>query len=61
MKNAIRCPVCGVEFDPRTPVCHISKHHKGATEHQLRQIRDARRQHFYSSSLGADGKSTPLV
>ena len=43
MKNAIRCPVCGKEFDPRTPVCHISKNHKGATEHQLRQIRDARR------------------
>lgn len=56
MKNAIRCPVCGEEFDPRTPVCHISKHHKHATEHQLRQIRDARRQHFNSSSLGADGK-----
>lgn len=30
MKNSIKCPVCGRDFDPRTPVCHISKYHQAA-------------------------------
>ncbi|MEL2240709.1 hypothetical protein PAS25_06830 [Leclercia adecarboxylata] len=46
MKNSIKCPVCGRDFDPRTPVCHISKYHQSAKNCELEKIRDARRQHF---------------
>ncbi|EHU6152877.1 hypothetical protein KZF74_004558 [Escherichia coli] len=46
MKNSIKFPVCGRDFDPRTPVCHISKYHQSAKNCELEKIRDARRQYF---------------
>ncbi|MBZ9504901.1 hypothetical protein H5960_24645, partial [Escherichia coli] len=46
MKNSIKCPVCGRDFDPRTPVCHISKYHQSEKNCELEKIRDARRQYF---------------
>lgn len=54
MKNSIKCPVCGRDFDPRTPVCHISKYHQSAKNCELEKIRDARRKHYaQNESSGA--------
>lgn len=53
MKNSIKCPVCGRDFDPRTPVCHISRYHQAAKNCELEKIRDARRQHFNQAESGS--------
>jgi len=56
MKNSIKCPVCGRDFDPRTPVCHISKYHQSAKNCELEKIRDARRRHYaQNESSGSSG------
>ena len=56
MKNSIKCPVCGRDFDPRTPVCHISKYHQSAKNCELEKIRDARRKHYtQNESSGSSG------
>lgn len=47
-KNSVKCPVCGQQFDPRTPFMHIQKHHSDAKESELAKIRDARRKCFGS-------------
>lgn len=53
MKNSIKCPVCGRDFDPRTPVCHISKYHQSAKNCELEKIRDARRQYYSAGNQAA--------
>lgn|GEM_PF-683471 len=56
MKNSIKCPVCGRDFDPRTPFCHISKYHQPAKNCELEKIRDARRRHYaQNESSGSSG------
>jgi len=45
-KKRVKCPVCGVYFDPRIPYQHISAHHAHASDHELSLIRNARRQCF---------------
>ncbi|MCA1176675.1 MULTISPECIES: hypothetical protein [unclassified Pantoea] len=42
-KTKVKCPVCGIEFDPRIPFKHINEHHQHASDHELARIRDARR------------------
>lgn len=46
MKNEIRCPVCRLTFDARTPYMHIQQHHKDAKDAELAKIRNARRKCF---------------
>lgn len=46
MKNEIRCPVCRLNFDARTPFTHIQQHHKDAKDSDLAKIRNARRKCF---------------
>lgn len=50
MKTKVTCPLCLRTFDPRIPVMHISKYHKGATDAQLTKIRNVRRKATYASS-----------
>lgn len=45
-KISIKCPICGIRFDPRAPYQHIQKHHQHAREHELKQILHARRSCF---------------
>jgi len=45
-KNKVKCPLCGVYFDPRLPYQHIKQHHEHASDHELTRIRDARRHCF---------------
>jgi hypothetical protein len=45
-KKRVKCPVCGVYFDPRIPYQHINAHHAHASDHELSLIRDARRHCF---------------
>lgn len=53
MKNSIKCPVCGRDFDPRIPTCHISRYHQDAKNCELEKIRDARRQHYAAGNQSA--------
>lgn len=38
-KNRVKCPVCGLYFDPRAPGIHINKHHEAARDTELALIR----------------------
>ncbi|HGF6568820.1 TPA: hypothetical protein ACF2ZB_004717, partial [Yersinia enterocolitica] len=60
MKNEIRCPVCGLNFNPRIPLMHIEKHHKGAKDCDLAKIRDARRKCFTEPTAKKSGGKTCL-
>jgi len=50
-KHRVRCPVCGLYFNPGDPAVHINKHHQLAKDAELALIRDVRRRCF--------GKSKP--
>lgn len=60
MKNEIRCPVCGLDFNPKIPLMHIQQHHKGAKDCELAKIRDARRKCFTEPAAKKLGDKTCL-
>lgn len=60
MKNEIRCPVCGLDFNPKIPLMHIQQHHKGAKDCELAKIRDARRKCFTEPAAKKLGGKTCL-
>ncbi|CNF27412.1 Uncharacterised protein [Yersinia rohdei] len=60
MQNEIRCPVCGLSFNPKIPLMHIQQHHKDAKDCELAKIRDARRKCFTEPTTKKLGSKTCL-